>query len=976
MASDNGSRHRDGSALSDAYDANRSMSDEPYDQRGKGSFEGPRTAGFLGHAKQGPPLEGISYAYANKGGPRSAADGMTSFLGIGHQASSQSDRYAFSTTLRRATQGDAGQSSLPSSAYPPAQVSLSIPGLTPGETPSSIATHKSFDDLLQSYSLPPTHLEHGLRSADVPHRRHLAGGPNEFAVKPQDPPYMKFLEQFKEPLIMLLLGSAIVSALMGEWDDAISITLAVIVVIAVGFVQEQRSEKSLEALNKLVPHYCHLLRDGQTSTVLANELVPGDVVTFATGDRVPADVRVFEAVSLEIDESTLTGEIKPRRKTADVIDLVRAEESNETHHNVLNGTARTADHTTTSINERENIAFMGTLVRSGYGRGIVVGTGSETEFGKVFSMVDEVQERRTPLQLSMDELAKKLSVISFIIIGFICIIGILQQKEWLEMFTIGVSLAVAAIPEGLPIVVTVTLALGVLRMSHRKAIVKRLPSVETLGCVSVVCSDKTGTLTANQMTVVRCFTVDEGLVDLSHQVPHSPSQALSRTLLAGNLCNNSYRDERGNNVGQATDVAMVNVLRSFGLEDRRPYFRRSHEEPFDSERKYMSVTGSLTGSGATVPTPSSTGTRTEEATYIKGAFEVVLDRCGFYIASDGRRAALDESLRQKIHVAADQMSGQGLRVLGTAQGAPTAAETRTLTLCGLQGLQDPPRPGVQEAIASLQRGGVQVVMITGDAESTAVAIARQLGILPPQAAGSSVPPMSVVTGKQLDTFSQRQLQDRINSVHVFARTNPRHKMRIVEALQSHGHVVAMTGDGVNDAPALKMADIGISMGKGGTDVAKEAADMILVDDNFATILPAVEEGKGIFYNIQNFLSFQLSTAVSALTLITLCTAMGLKLPLNPMQILFINILMDGPPSQSLGVDPVDPAIMKRPPRKRTDAIITRRLVMRILFSASLIVLGTIWVYWGELADDGFADARDQTMVSLFARMCLRTTCLD
>lgn len=944
-----------------------SFGDDPYNQRGKGSFEGPRTAGFLGHAKEGPALDGISYAYASKQNKslRSAGEAVSSFLGLVNPTSSSSsshtDRYAFSTTLRRATPHGTDFTTLPSSSYPPQQITLNVQNPPEGETPSYIATQQTYESLLQAYSLPPTHLEYGLRSSDVPHRRHLAGGPNEFAVKPQDPPYMKFLEQFKEPLIMLLLGSAVVSGLMGEWDDAISIALAVVVVITVGFVQEQRSEKSLEALNKLVPHYCHLLRDGQTNTILANELVPGDVVTFATGDRVPADVRICEAVSLEIDESTLTGEIKPRKKTADVINPatlspnLHDKAQSEMQAGASNGSV------STSINERENIAFMGTLVRSGYGRGIVVGTGSNTEFGKVFSMVDEVQERRTPLQLSMDELAKKLSMISFVIIGFICIIGILQHKEWLEMFTIGVSLAVAAIPEGLPIVVTVTLALGVLRMSHRKAIVKRLPSVETLGCVSVVCSDKTGTLTANQMTIVRSFTVDEGSVDLSSHVPHSPSQALSRMLLVGNLCNNSYRDERGNHVGQATDVAMVNILRKFGLEDRRPFFRRTHEEPFDSEKKYMSVTGIISSDSSTAHTTNANNTKIEEMAYVKGAFEVILEKCSFYLSKDGRRVTLDDGARQKVQEGAHQMSSQGLRVLATAQGGNMALDTRTLTLCGLQGLQDPPRQGVKEAISSLQRGSVQVVMITGDAETTAVAIARQLGILSVSSSSSATIGTSVMTGKQLDTLSQRQLQDRINSINVFARTNPRHKMRIVEALQSHGHIVAMTGDGVNDAPALKMADIGISMGKGGTDVAKEAADMILVDDNFATILPAVEEGKGIFYNIQNFLSFQLSTAVAALTLITLCTALGLKLPLNPMQILFINILMDGPPSQSLGVDPVDPAIMKKPPRKRSDPIITKRLIMRILFSASLIVFGTIWIYVGELTGDGFADARDQTM---------------
>ncbi|UZJ56340.1 hypothetical protein CBS101457_005660 [Exobasidium rhododendri] len=866
----------------------------------------------------------VSYAYANSA-PANSFGGFPPLL-VPSTSSEDQQQYAFSTTLRRTTVG-ADESPL---LYPPPP-----PSHSQDESPSSIATHQSLQEVLHSFSLPSTHLSHGLSNAAVPQQRTLAGGPNEFAVKAPDSPYRKFLEQFSEPLILLLLGSAVVSALLGEWDDALSITLAVVVVITVGFVQERRSEKSLEALNKLVPHYCHLVRDNQSSTIFANELVPGDVVTFSTGDRIPADVRVFEAVSLEVDESTLTGEIKPRKKHIESI----PRPSNSTD---------TADggKASTAINERDNIVFMGTLVRSGYGKGIVVGTGNQTEFGKIFGMVDEVVEKRTPLQLSMDELAKKLSMISFAVIGVICFMGILQQKPWLEMFTIGVSLAVAAIPEGLPIVVTVTLALGVLRMSKQKAIVKRLPSVEILGCVSVVCSDKTGTLTSNEMTVVRCYTVEEGVVDLTVNIPHSHSSALSKVLLVGNICNSSHRDERGNNVGQATDVAMVNVLRLFGLEDRRPYFKRSREEPFDSEKKYMVVVGGMNMNNR----PG------EEATYMKGALEMVLEHCSHYLAMDGRRVPLDEASKRRIHAASDELSALGLRVLATAIGPPAASESRSLGFCGLQAMQDPPRVGVKESIASLYRGGVQVVMITGDAESTAVAMAKQLGIL--QRPASSV---NVMTGKQLDLLSQRQLQDRINQICVFARTNPRHKMRIVEAFQTIGHVVAMTGDGVNDAPALKMADIGISMGKGGTDVAKEAADVILVDDNFATILPAVEEGKGIFNNIQNFLCFQLSTAVSALTLITLSTALGLKNPLNAMQILFINILMDGPPSQSLGVDPVDPSIMKRPPRKRTDPIITKRLIARILFSAATIVLGTIWIYWGELNEDNFADSRDQTM---------------
>ncbi|PWY99944.1 calcium-transporting P [Testicularia cyperi] len=903
-----------------------------------------------------------------------------------------SDQFAFSTTLRKANT-DEPYGVQPSSSYPPTSPpraghkpkfsdssyrgdlhSLDLDPSSAGPSRRTAAasasrssasvrfTHLSVSDTLAALHCPS--LERGLTPLQVHEARREAGGYNEFAVRGGEEPWRKFLGQFQEPLILLLLGSAGVSLLTGQIDDAVSITIAIIIVISVGFYQEQKSEKSLEALNKLVPHYCHLVREGVTSNVLANELVPGDVVTFSTGDRVPADIRICSSVSLEIDESTLTGEIKPRKKHSDVVP--------HSHHasNGLNGvnghagnapngngdSAHNDDQHVTSINERENIAFMGTLVKSGHGKGVVIGTGAATEFGMIFSMVDEVAEKRTPLQLNMDELAKKLSVVSFAVIAVICLMGVWQRRPWLEMFTIGVSLAVAAIPEGLPIVVTVTLALGVLRMSNRKAIVKKLPSVETLGSVSVICSDKTGTLTSNEMTVVKCYTAEDGILDLTQALPHTQNRALSRTLLVGNLCNNSHRNEQGTNVGQATDVAMVNVLRLFGSEDKRPYFRRSSEVAFDSETKFMAVTGTL-----------STANPATETTYMKGALEVVLERCSNILGPDGSPIRLDDAWMKKVTEAAHGLSGEGLRVLATASGPAGALDSKTMTFAGLQAMQDPPRPGVKEAIAALAKGGVQVIMITGDAESTATAMARQLGIL--TNSGSS----SVMTGRQLDSLTERQLQERIGSVSVFARTTPRHKMSIISAFQSNGAVVAMTGDGVNDAPALKMADIGISMGKGGTDVAKEAADVILVDDNFATILSAVEEGKGIFYNIQNFLSFQLSTAVAALTLITLSTAFRLKLPLNAMQILFINILMDGPPSQSLGVDPVDrKSVMSRPPRAKNAPVLNSRLIKRILFSATMVVLGTLYIYIHELvpvdievdpeAQPGrFADQRDSTM---------------
>ncbi|KAJ7198236.1 Ca-transporting ATPase [Mycena rebaudengoi] len=816
------------------------------------------------------------------------------------------------------------------------------------DTMSARFAHCSVEETIAHYR---TSLTSGLLRSDIPNL--LANhGYNEFSVSTPEH----------------VLINATISALMGNIDDAVSIAVAVLIVLTVGFVQEQRSEKSLEALNKLVPHHCHVLREGHTLHILANELVPGDVVTFATGDRIPADIRIASAVDLEIDESSLTGETESRGKSEETC--------------VYEG-GRHGGREPVPLAERACIAYMGTLVRNGRGLGIVIATGTDTEFGVIFSMMQDVEEKRTPLQLSMDELAKKLSMISFGVIGVICLIGVLQHRSWLDMFTIGVSLAVAAIPEGLPIVTTVTLALGVLRMAKRKAIVKKLHSVEALGSVSVICSDKTGTLTKNEQTVTEAYSVDE----ITHLDPPPATlpPAIRKTLDIGALCNNASmaRNEEGIFVGQSTDVALLNILHVFGLPDRRTTFKRLSERPFNSEQKYMSV------SGVHADAPTTLGVGTREMYYIKGSIDTVLERCKFYYVNDESTPALDANTRRVILGRAQGVAGRGLRVvamafgLGTGGASPAGSRSPSregeghagwnLVFAGFQAMLDPPRKGVADSIALLQDGGVQVVMITGDAEETALAIARALGLkvgaVHPHthgragdlgasalAGGNSY----CLTGKAIDQMSKAQLKERVGSVTVFARTTPRHKMAIVEAFQSRGAVVAMTGDGVNDAPALKMADIGVSMGKSGTDVAKEAADVILVDDNFSTILPAVEEGKSIFHNIQNFLSFQLSTAAAALTLITLSTMLGLSNPLNAMQILFINILMDGPPSQSLGVDPVDPAVMRRPPRKKDAPIITRRLLYRVLFSASIIVIGTLFVYIFALEDEKMS-RREQTM---------------
>ncbi|CAH7666045.1 calcium-transporting P-type ATPase [Phakopsora pachyrhizi] len=805
-------------------------------------------------------------------------------------------------------------------------------------TPSAQYSAQTIDQVIQQFG---THPVKGLSSQSVPAIRAIHG-PNEFQVDAKESILKKFLAQFYEsPLNLLLLGSAAVSVLVGNMDDAISITAAILIVVVVGFVQEQRSEKSLNALNKLVPHYCHVTRDGTPQNFLANILVPGDLVTFSVGDRIPADIRLTRANDLEIDESPMTGETKPIKKQTEKVEIQN----------------RLPD-----ISERTNVALMGTLVRSGNGSGIVVGTGSETEFGVVFGMMQEVEDRKTPLQLSMDELAKKLSTISFVVIGVICLIGVLQKRSWLEMFTVGVSLAVAAIPEGLPIVVTVTLALGVLRMSKRNAIIKKLHSVETLGSVSVICSDKTGTLTTNQMTVTQIYTLEDGLklVDSLVESSYSTlklSEVIQKTLQISNLCVNSYRNQEGFNVGPSTEVALLNVLTTLGIEDCRPQFNRTSETPFSSEAKFSSVIGSFRQDSidpqSSPPNSRSTKstTNSSEKCYMIGAPEVILPRCKFYLKSDSITIGLDDDgSRAKVSQQAEKMARTGLRVLAMAYGFGS----NNLIFTGLQGLTDPPRKGVSKAVELLQGAGVHVVMITGDSEFTALSISRELGI------NTSAGVTSCLTGQDIDQLTPRQLMERVKNTSVFARVTPRHKMSIIEAFQAHGLIVAMTGDGVNDAPALRMADIGISMGKGATDVAKEAADLILVDDNFSTILPAIEEGKTIFYNIQNFLAFQLSTAVAALSLITISTVLGLQAPLNAMQILFINILMDGPPSQSLGVDPVNKEVMKRKPRPKNSPVLTKRLIYRIIFSAMMIIGSTLFIYLHDLQGPE-SGPRDQTM---------------
>ncbi|KJH45740.1 calcium-transporting P-type ATPase, PMR1-type [Dictyocaulus viviparus] len=785
----------------------------------------------------------------------------------------------------------------------------------------------------------------GISYAEATLRRQYHGY-NEFEVSAQEPLWKKYSEQFKNPLILLLLASAVISLLMRQYDDALSITIAVVIVVTVGFVQEYRSEKTLEQLNKLVPPSCHVIRDGKEHSLLARELVPGDVVLLNTGDRVPADVRLLEAFSLQIDESSLTGETEPKHK--------------ETSPTIAFDGGGHVDH-------MMNIAFLGTLVSSGRGKGLVISTAMNSQFGEVFRMMQGEESPKTPLQNSMDQLGKQLSFYSFGVIALIFVIGLIQGRNVLDMFTIGVSLAVAAIPEGLPIVVAVTLAIGVMRMARRRAVVKKMPAVETLGCVTVICSDKTGTLTKNEMTATCVVTpegrraevtglgyiVDGGCCTYENEVVMGYSHHEFASIIeVGVLCNNATI-VADSVVGQPTEGALVVLAQKTGLESCRQHYKRLREVPFTSESKWMSVQCEQNG---------------KVVFFVKGALDRILQLCDSYLSVDGTRKPLDEYIRQRISDGGRGLGATGLRVLAMARGDTM----QSLMMVGMVGMLDPPRQGASDAISVMKASGVDVKLITGDSQETAQSIGSMLGLY-------CSPHDSCLSGAQIDNMSDQDLELVIRQVSVFYRTTPRHKLKIVKALQGLGEVVAMTGDGVNDAVALKKADIGIAMGLGGTDVCRghlyktitlvlekdifslEAADMILCDDDFSTITAAIEEGKAIYHNITNFVRFQLSTSVAALSLIAASTMFHFENPLNAMQILWINIIMDGPPAQSLGVEPVDDDIIRQPPRNVRQPMLSVQLMIDILSSAAIIVVGTLSIFYKEMSADNKVTPRDTTM---------------
>jgi len=752
----------------------------------------------------------------------------------------------------------------------------------------------------------------GLTGAQVGERlaRH---GENRLAERPPRSKWLLLADQFKGLLILVLLGAAVLAGFVGDLKDAVVILVVVVLNALLGFWQERRAEATLAALKKMLAPSARVRRDGGVHEVAAAALVPGDLVLLEAGDRIPADGRLLVAHNGEIDESTLTGESQPVAKDAQ---------------------ARVP--AAGPLAERLNMAFMNTVVTRGRLEILVTATGMATEMGRLTGML-EVEPGPTPLQVQLDGLGRRLALIAGVVVALILILGLLRGQPWMETLLTSIALAVAAIPEGLPAVVTVTLALGMQRMAGQRAIVKRLAAVETLGCTSVICSDKTGTLTLNQMTARAAFyrgrrlaVSGEGYTALGTITARdgAPADDLADLLIPAALCNES-RIRDGALIGDPTEGALLALAAKGGVDagalaGQRP---RIAEVPFDSSHKFM-ATFHRDGDLVRV--------------YVKGAPDVLLGRATAWLGPQGP-LDLDPEARARLTAENEALAAQAMRVLAVsgkeipAQGFDPAGDLMALcdglVLHGLVGILDPPRPEARDAIALCRRAGIQVKMITGDHRLTAAAIARDLGL-----AGE------VLDGNDLDGLSEAALDARIDQVAVFARVAPEHKVRIVRQLKAHGHVVAMTGDGVNDAPALKTADIGVAMGITGTEVTKEAATLILTDDNFSTIVGAVREGRTIYDNLVKFVRFQLSTNMGAIQTVLGASLLGWATPFTAVQILWINIIMDGPPAMTLGLEPADPRAMDRPPRPTDARILTAHRLGLLVFYGTIMAVGTLALF--------------------------------
>ena len=737
-------------------------------------------------------------------------------------------------------------------------------------------------------------------TAEEAEKRKEEYGLNQIVSKNKKPIWKMIIEQFKDFMIIVLIIAAIISAVVsGEVTDSIIILMIVILNAIIGVVQEVKAQKSLDSLKQLSAPHSKVLRNGKVETIESKDLVPGDIVILDTGDYVPADLRLTEAVNLKIQEAALTGESVPVEK----MELTIKEDK-------------------VGIGDRTNQAFSSSLVTYGRGKGIVVATGMNTEVGKIAQMLDDVDESETPLKRRLSELGKILGVVAIGICILIFGVGLfVYKRDWVEMLMTAVSLAVAAIPEGLPAISTIVLSIGVQRMVKRNAIVRTLPSVETLGSATVICSDKTGTLTQNKMTVEEVFynnnayKVEEKVNDVDAHY--------KKLLDCMILCNDSkIKNEDGYKViGDPTETALVDLgIKSNIIKDALDAeFARVDEIPFDSDRKLMTTVHKL---------------ENKFLVYTKGGIDELLSRCN-KILIDGNAVEISKDLKDNLLKHNDEFASKALRVLAMAYKEIDAIPGKEnkdsleseLVFIGMVGMIDPARPEVKEAVAKCKDAGIRPVMITGDHKATAVAIAKDIGILKE---GDKA-----ITGAELEEMSQEDLEKQVKDISVYARVSPEHKVRIVNAWKSHGEVVAMTGDGVNDAPALKTADIGAAMGIVGTDVAKESADVVLTDDNFATIVSAVEEGRRIYDNILKAVAYLLSANIGEIITLFVATMLGWVEPLLPIHILWINLVTDSLPALALSVDPAESNIMNRKPKK-SEKFFTKGMVWRILYQGFMI----------------------------------------
>lgn len=780
--------------------------------------------------------------------------------------------------------------------------------------------------------------ETGLTLAQVNEAK-AAFGLNELIERGGRTPLQILWEQITATMVLILIAAAVVAGLLGDTKNTIAILSIVALYAFLGFIQEYRAEQAIAALKKMSVPNVRVLRDGKLQELSARELVPGDVIQLETGNVIPADLRLLEAVNLRIQEAALTGESEAIEK-----------------HTAALSTEELP------LGDRRNMAYMGTIITQGRGLALVVATGMNTELGKIADMIQQVKQEQTPLQRRLDSLGKTLAIIGVGIAALIFVMGLLRGDDLRHMLLTAVSVAVAIVPEGLPAVVTITLALGAQRMLKRQALIRKLPAVETLGSVTVICSDKTGTLTENRMTVV-VLDVAEHALDLTEEVERGGSLRANRSLgepvqsslslaaIGGALCNDAKLidegDDRFRTMGDPTEGALVVAAAKMGYwkSSLDTSFPRSAELPFDSERKRMTTVHSLGQYDPTVLARLEIGDKRYIA-FTKGGVDGLLDITS-HIWVEGKSIPLDEDWRSRIEASNERLARKGMRVLGVGfrlmNSIPEVIQTdleQNITLVGLFGMIDPPRSEVQDAVAVAKSAGIRPIMITGDHPLTAIEIARQLGITENGRA---------LTGVEIENLTPDELKNVVDEVSVFARVAPEHKLRIVQALQEKGHIVSMTGDGVNDAPALRKADIGVAMGITGTDVSKEASDLVLLDDNFSTIVAAVQEGRTIYDNIRKFVRFSVAGNIGKVLVMLLAPFLGKPLPLLPLQLLWLNLLTDGLLGLGMGVETPEPDTMKRKPYSPAEGVFSRgagaqTIWVGVMIGALALGLGS-WYYF-------------------------------